>query len=71
MQALHFQRGRAGGAAGWMEMAVEEGEGAEQLSSLAEVEMGVEGGRRGQRGRSWKVEEHRSPGKPRSPLARA
>ena len=52
-----------------MEMAVEEGEGEEQLSSLAEVEMGVEGGRQGQRGRSWKVEEHRSLAKSRSPLA--
>ena len=48
---------------------MEEGEGAEQLSSLAEVEMGVEGGRRGRRGRSWMVEEHRSLERPRSPLA--
>ena len=42
------------------------GLGAGQLSSLAEVGVGEEG-RLGQRGRSWKVEEHRSPGKPRSP----
>ena len=64
-QAIRFQRGRGGGPAGrWMEMVVEEEEGAEQTGvekvmveggrSLVEVEKVVEGGRQGQRGRSWK-----------------
>ena len=76
-QELRFQMGTARGVASWMEMEEEEEEqgscqppglGAGQLSSLAEVEV-VEGGRQGQRVRSWKVEEHRSPGTPRSPPA--
>ena len=77
-QELRFQMGTARGVASWMEMEEEEEEeqgscqppglGAGQLSSLAEVEV-VEGGRQGQRGRSWKVEEHHSPGTPRSPPA--
>ena len=40
-------------------------EGAGQLRSF--VGEGEEVGRQGQRERSWKVEEHRSPEKPRSP----
>ena len=74
-QELRFQMGTARGVASWMEMEEEEqgscqppGLGAGQLSSLAEVEV-VEGGRQGQRGRSWKVEAHHSPGTPRSPPA--
>ena len=76
-QELRFQMGTARGVASWMEMEEEEeeqgscqppGPGAGQLSSLAEVEV-VEGGRQGQRGRSWKVEEHHSPGTPPSPPA--